>query len=330
MLIYNKLTPISEVKSMIALGRVMILAGEEQALLQIPKGNWIAGTIPYFMNETGGCLDKKQIFVTDLTNIITDFKIAHYHPSSLSHLLQHRFSNGFTWLLIPGMSPTHYQFALEVGTWPNLLDVPIAGWITGTDLSEFASKKPQVIDGTTGCTFDNSAVAIHCRIEDDKYANLQIINLFEQGEGDTITFNEDGFSARHCFINGHEANFTDYLLEKKIDTRLPLVANYSGAMINISLQQIDNETGVVSFYAPVLKNIEYKFAKPIGNYVEEFNKRIPSNASNAIASCNCILNYLYSKLKDKNTGDINGPFTFGEIAYMLVNQTMVLLSIENR
>jgi hypothetical protein len=46
-----------------------------------------------------------------------------------------------------------------------------------------------------------------------------------------------------------------------------------------------------------------------------------------IFSCNCILNYLYSGLKGKKTAGITGPATFGEIAYQLLNQTMVYLRI---
>jgi hypothetical protein len=57
---------------------------------------------------------------------------------------------------------------------------------------------------------------------------------------------------------------------------------------------------------------------------------IPSNTENIIASCNCILNYLYSELEGKKTGKVTGPITFGEIAYVLVNQTMVYLSVEDK
>ena len=44
-------------------------------------------------------------------------------------------------------------------------------------------------------------------------------------------------------------------------------------------------------------------------------------------SCNCVLNYLYAGLEGKKTGEFNGPATFGEIAYQLLNQTLVYLTI---
>ena len=45
-------------------------------------------------------------------------------------------------------------------------------------------------------------------------------------------------------------------------------------------------------------------------------------------SCNCILNYLYGDLEGKKTGGFTGPVTFGEIAYILLNQTLVKLDVK--
>ena len=44
-------------------------------------------------------------------------------------------------------------------------------------------------------------------------------------------------------------------------------------------------------------------------------------------SCNCILNYLYGELEGKVTEGMYGPVTFGEIAYQLLNQTLVYVRI---
>ena len=42
-------------------------------------------------------------------------------------------------------------------------------------------------------------------------------------------------------------------------------------------------------------------------------------------SCNCILNFVYGGLEGKKTPGFTGPVTFGEIAYILLNQTLVTL-----
>ena len=44
----------TEVNRKIANGKPLLSAGSEEALRQLTKGNWIGGTIPYFMDEAGG------------------------------------------------------------------------------------------------------------------------------------------------------------------------------------------------------------------------------------------------------------------------------------
>jgi hypothetical protein len=171
---------------------------------------------------------------------------------------------------------------------------------------------------------------MHIDLPANKYAKIDKINLFKQGEGDVITFNSPGFEFYECKVNGEDRNFYDYLTSNDIDTKLPLVADYMGAMINISLQNIDAENGKVILFAPAFPGIEYKIANPVANYEKEFTSKLNQAHINPLFSCNCILNYHYAHLEGKKTGNIVGPMTFGEIAYMLLNQTMVYVSIEER
>ena len=57
---------VDEVKSKIEEGKNLILAGDEKTLASLPAGNWIAGTIPYFMAENGGLFSRDRIYVTEL------------------------------------------------------------------------------------------------------------------------------------------------------------------------------------------------------------------------------------------------------------------------
>jgi hypothetical protein len=41
-----------------------------------------------------------------------------------------------------------------------------------------------------------------------------------------------------------------------------------------------------------------------------------------------VLNYVYAVLVGHRIADARGPFTFGEIAWMLLNQTVVSVTIE--
>jgi hypothetical protein len=85
----------------------------------------------------------------------------------------------------------------------------------------------------------------------------------------------------------------------------------------------------VELYAPVFPGINYAFAKPVGDYAEAFTREFASHSHDgAVFSCNCILNYLYGDLEGKVVAGAAGPVTFGEIAYSLVNQTLVQVRVD--
>lgn len=129
-----------------------------------------------------------------------------------------------------------------------------------------------------------------------------------------------------CIVNGKETGFADYIAVNNINTKLPLVGDYSGNGVNISFKAIEN--GVVSFYAPVFAGVKYRIAKEVSNYEREFHSRlIGVSDANSVFSCNCILNFLYGELEGKKIDAFTGPITFGEIAYQFVNQTLVYVTV---
>ena len=140
-------------------------------------------------------------------------------------------------------------------------------------------------------------------------ADINILNIFKQGDGDEITFNADGFEVKEAIVNGQTVNFARYVTDKNIDTKLPLVADYSGAAVNISIQTVDPNKESVVFYAPVFKGVRYRFASPVENYFKDFMAQVLEgdykeytssnliNKKSIMFSCNCILNYLYSNWK---------------------------------
>jgi hypothetical protein len=202
---------------------------------------------------------------------------------------------------------------------------PILGWISGAYYGDLGKVSAKAVNGATGECSGQNAVAMHCPTARDKNAVVKILNLFVQGPGEAIVFEEDGYRAKECLINGKRRDFAEYLVENKIDTRLPLVANYCGASINVSFGPIDDADGV-SLCAPVFKGVEYRMAAPIGSYIDDFKKALPKDASPVFA-CNCFLTFLYSELEGQTVGDMRGPIVFGEIAYHLLNQTMVYLEV---
>lgn len=322
------LLSIAQTAELIKSGKVLSLAGDEKLLTQLPKGNWIGGSIPYFVAEDGGQQTSELIFVTDLHEAAGNpVAVQTYNLNTIRNVAKEAPENGFTIVIVPALSAMHAEYANHARDFEEMFMKPIIGWVSGVNLDDLGKVTPKVFNGATGECLDNAAVALHVTLPDNKMATIKILNLFKQGDGDVITFPELGFSATTCVVNGVETNFADYVTEKKLDLALPLVADYSGAQINTSFQAVDAEGKKVAFYAPVFPGIEYRQAAPVGDYVSEFDALASGRHQATQFSCNCILNYLYGKLEGRKTGDLTGPITFGEIAFQLLNQTLVYLEV---
>lgn len=73
-------------------------------------------------------------------------------------------------------------------------------------------------------------------------------------------------------------------------------------MPHLSIQSLESEMGRLAFYAPVFAGVNYRFADAVEDYSERFLQAMPS---------------------------AGGPITFGEVAYQLLNQTAVYLTLEH-
>lgn len=325
----NEMLTVSEVSGRIEAGDVMVIAGDEALLAQLPKGAWIGGTTVYFVTESGGAVVRDKLFCTTITEA-TGATPRHVDVDGLPGIAAGYKPGGVTMIMIPAFSVAHSQFAVDGQTYPGLFDQPLAGWISGVHLDDIGKRAPKVFDGTTGKAYDEGAALLHVALPEGVTADLDILNIFAQGNDAnlTFTFSEGGFSAKTALVNGAEVKLADYITEHKIDTRLPLVANYAGALVNVSIQSVDTATGEVKFYAPVVAGVEYRLANALGSYSQAFAKGA-GDAGDGQYSCNCILNYLYGELEGQRTGGFTGPVTFGEIAYILLNQTLVRMDIND-
>lgn len=318
-----------ELEELIQNGQTLLLAGDEKLLDKLPRGNWIGGTIPYFNAPEGGIISKEKVFVTTLPSYVEQVEICSYDEKSIENIYVDSPANGFSFLILPAGSPTHLSFALNAPRYKNFAVNPVVGWVAGVHLSDLGKFLPKIINGKTGEVSFSNAIVMRCSLPNNMICNINTVNIFSPGNGDTFEVMNDGFSFNEVIVNGHPVNFVDYLLANKVDLKLPLVANYYGVNINVSFQEIDREHGVVTFYAPLFKGVKYCQANPVIDYVKDFIGSLPKNNMSIIFSCNCILNFLYSELEGKACGTI-GPITFGEIAYQLLNQTMVYLTINER
>jgi len=327
--INSQLLDLSSTIDLIESGEFLIIAADETQLTQLPSGNWIGGTIPYFMAADGGLVSKDQIFVNTIEGLNGDNqpRITPYDSKSIARIAQDAPDNGFTIAIIPAGSDVHAEYAQNAPSYQNMFFSPLIGWIAGVHLDDVESAQAKTVFGPGAMAMADKAVAMHVPLPIDQLANIHIVNLFEQGSGPKIVFPETAFKAGTCLVDGVETNLAQYIKDQNIDTRLPLVADYNGINVNVSIQTVNSND--VALYAPVFADVAYQFATPVQDYVTSFNTAMSDeDTSSAQYGCNCILNFTYSELEGKKTANLTGPAAFGEIAYQLLNQTLVYMSIE--
>ncbi|MDR2577617.1 MAG: hypothetical protein LBC70_02240 [Chitinispirillales bacterium] len=306
-------------------GGILHIAGTEALLRKLPKGNWVGGSTEYFMAKEGGKVSGELLFVTEFP--YKDFAVKSYCADTVKNVAEDAYENGFSIVIVPFDSAVHKFYAEKAPEFKDIFMKNVAGWIAGLNLG-VVGQTPIAVNGQAGEAYTDRAAVLHIGVPEDKAVTIGVINIFAQDEkSPVIEFTEEGFSATKCLIDGVEKNLANYIAEKGIDTKLPLVGDYSGNGVNISFKSVGS--GVVNFYAPVFRGIKYKIAKPVPNYEKEFNARLHDHSdANEVFACNCILNFLYGELEGKQLENFAGPITFGEIACQLVNQTLVYVSVE--
>jgi len=344
----------SIVADMIRSGETLMLSGTEEMLTGLPNGNWVGGTSSYFMNEDGGQKNTDKIFVMSLPADIKLKEVKFYDSEHLADISKESPDNGFTYLLMPFGTKAHLDYAEKAPFFPGQFTKITIGWVAGVSLEDLGKKTTKVFNGQNGQISETDALAMHCSLPDNKYAMISTINIYEADKKATIVFPNSGFEVGNCFINGEPTNIVKYMKENNIDTKYPIVSNFKfgsalskkldtsgytsfteyphvpdhgGNFVNVSFASIKDDKA--QLYAPIFKDVKYYFAKP-ADYLTEFNKNLTAASDELAFSYSCILNYVNSNLEGKITKGMYGPFTFGEIAYQLLNQTLVYLDIKTK
>lgn len=330
---YNELVSFDAAAELLASGRCFAVAADADLLRRLPAGNWIGGSIPYFVGPGGNECSRDKVFLSEIPLFGGTPEIRFYARDQLPQVYVDAPENGFSLIIIPAFSPAHLDFARQAPEYEEAFLKPLAGWIAGVHLDELGSARAQVANGQRGVLSEAAAVVMHVPLPPGKSAQIDIVNIFRPGRGPAIRFAQTGFAAGDCLIDGVPANLADHLLASGADTRLPLVADYCGAMINVSIKQVDAASRKVEFYAPVFADMEYRLAEPVSDHLGAFDagQALAGGAGGAcdiVFSCNCILNYLHSGAEGQRGGTLAGPATFGEVAYQLLNQTLVYLTID--
>ncbi|MEM9686716.1 MAG: hypothetical protein AAF934_07320 [Bacteroidota bacterium] len=326
----STLYDIGEVIRLIHQERTLILAGDEELLDLLPKGNWIGGSACYFSQEQGVVYTKDQLFVWDMTEVAEDFKICTYNEASIHTIGEDGFDHGFSFVIMPVIQPILLTYALNFHTYKDIYKNPITGFISLVPVEDIDRVPAKVYNGTFDQNYGDAA-ALHIKLPLRKRARLDVLNFFEQDEilGELRVL-ESGFQVKACSINGIETNLADYIKAKQFDVRFPLTCKDGGRLVNISIYGVDHQKKLVLLSAPVFKDKVYRFAKVLdySRYADRYIAQIPKDTSMIIYSCVCLWHYLHGALAGKSL-KLPGIFTGGELAWQLYNQTAVNLIVED-
>ncbi len=318
----RKLLTLEETKEQIEKGKNLIIAGCSKLLEQLPQGNWIGGTSDSFLDIEGGITTDEKLFVNEIPANVLDIKIEEYSHNHIKLIPENAYENGFSIVIVPYLSKFHFNYAQNALKIEGIFTHPIIGWIAGYCSG---SKVSKIYNGKNLTSSSQKSVVMHCKLPSDTQAKINIINFFKPNLEYKLEFLSDGFEASEVLVNGKKRKLDEFINEESFNKENPIVANYYGMYVNVSIKEIDND--IVRFYAPVFKNVEYYLSYLTEDYVKEFQS-IENISADPIYSCNCILNYKYSNMEGKKISKFFGPSTFGEIAYILLNQTVVYLEIE--
>lgn len=319
---------LEETAEMIRAGRLLIVAADGDVLTSLPVGTWLGGVCTRFQVGNGCVRSEEKAYVIDLTDVVQSYRLGLYPDFAMESVYEDMSSNGFSFLLIPGFSEVHRYFGAQFAIRRKPTSSPLTGFVAGADVGEAYMQDPFVVDGMHGVVYRDSGVALHCRIRKSQRARIEVINPFSEGAaGDVITFESSALVLRECKVNGETRNFADYVREHAIPEGLPLVGRVRGMTLNVTLLFPLGRRSVTAL-SPVLPSVEYRFARRDEMGCQRYVDVARRATRRVVASMHGYGNYPMMAKEGNKERPFPGPFAFGEIAMLLMNQTTVNLIVE--
>jgi len=317
------LTTLEDTIGKIEKGSPLMIAGLKETLEQLPKGNWIGGTIPFFNHGE----QENMLEISTIPEGVRKVKLKVYSIDNIHYIRHDAYDKGFSLLILPAESRIHHSFAMNSRDYPFQNKGTLAGWVAGYPQDK--TDEAYVIYGPNGTWFQDKAVVLHSELKELYSAELETLNLFEPGEGPDIQFKESGFSCKELIFNGSEQDLASFRKEFPSDMNTPLISMEVQRTGNVSIRELSENR--LSFYAPVFRDQTYRMAQTIPRYHETFQEKLrimQEETEQTVFTCNCVLNHLQAGADEDELH--HGPVSFGEIAEHLLNQTALTLRIVKR
>lgn len=310
------LTTLEDTIEKIEKGSPLMIAGLKETLEQLPRGNWIGGTTPFFSHRE----QENMLEISTIPGGVRKVKLKVYSIDNIHYIRHDAYNEGFSLLILPAESRILHSFAMNSRDYPFQNKGTLAGWVAGYPQDN--NDEAYTIYGPNGNWFQDKAVVLHSELKEGYLSELETLNLFEPGEGPDIQFIESGFSCTELMIDGVKKDLDYFTKEIPLDVHTPLISMETHGGENVSIREL-SEKGI-SFYAPVFRDQTYRMAHTIPRYHEIFQEKLKimqEETDQTVFACNCILN------QKAEPGLHHGPVSFGEIAGHLLNQTALSLRI---
>jgi hypothetical protein len=315
----NQILTLQETAALIEAGEILAVAGPDALLSRLPAGKWIGGSAAFAVTETGTQALTDRLHVTTFPEALGAV-LRHVPTERMETLAAGYLPEGVTVAVIPGFSTAHKEFAAKAASYTGLFNQPLIGWVAAVAPEEIGRATPAAFDGALGKRVTDGVLLMHILTEGTVTA-LDIVNPFLPSDNPATTFRfaQSGFTVTEAIVGDRTVPLAAYLIERGIDTRLPLITEQAGARVNLSFRSVDPEAGTVSFLAPVMAGAVYRLARPLADPAAAF-----AGPGGEGFACHGIGAHLG---EGSFRGTPSGPVTFGEIAYILLNQTSVRLSL---
>ena len=325
----NGLYTKEKVVEFIKQGRIMHLCGNEHTLKDLPKGNWIAGMSPYFMDNVGKICDNK-IYVDDFSFIAEECEVTTFDESNISEIAKrNKYTNGFIFVVLPIDSEVYYTFANHSLEYEDIYDNPVVGYVSSVLLSDYGKVQPKVAIGSEGVLHDNKAAVMYVKVSDRLRVRTEIMNLDTIDDTTpSLKFPKTGFKQSDCLIDGKPGNIASYLeaVKGRIGHYPQLITSQNGALVVRDVKSVNVETGEAVFFSPAYESDVHYIVKQNNDYLATFNRRL-GRKTDVIACLSCTSYFWQGDFEYRHI-DFNGVYTFGEIAYQLLNKTIVTLEVD--
>src|SRR5579883_1814161 len=77
---------VNDANNLIRQAKPLHIAGDAAALARLARGDWIGGTIPYFLTDGGGAVERERVFVTELPGCVRHIETGFVSPDRLADI----------------------------------------------------------------------------------------------------------------------------------------------------------------------------------------------------------------------------------------------------